>query len=293
MYAIINIAGQQMKVEKDQHLYVNRVAGKEGDKLRFEEVLLVENDGKIDVGIPAVSGAAVTATVVEHLKGDKVIVFKKKRRKGYQKRNGHRQLLTKISITGIEIGGKKQEDKAETKEKATAEKPAPVKREDTPKTEAKPATEAKAKTEEKPKVEAKPATESKAKVEEKPKAEAKPATESKAKVEEKPKAETKPAAAEKPKVEAKPEKKAADDLAMVEGIGPKISELLQKDGITSFAELAKTKVDRLKEILEAAGPAYASHAPDTWPEQAKLAAEGKFDELKELQDKLDGGVDRS
>lgn len=274
MYAIINIAGQQMKVEKDQHLYINRLAGKEGDNIRFDEVLLVENDGKIDVGAPAVSGAAVTATVVEHLKGDKVIIFKKKRRKGYQKRTGHRQLLTKISITGIEIGGKKQEDKAEAKKETKAEVPAAAKSED------------------KPKAETKPATAAKPKAEEKPKAETKPVVETKPKAEEKPKAETKAKAEEKPKAEAKAEKK-ADDLTMVEGIGPKISEVLQKEGITSFAELAKTKVERLNEILEAAGSAYASHTPDTWPEQAKLAAEGKFEELKELHDKLDGGVDRS
>lgn len=279
MYAIINIAGQQMKVEKDQHLYINRVAGKEGDNIRFDEVLLVENDGKIDVGLPAVSGAAVTATVVEHLKGDKVIIFKKKRRKGYQKRTGHRQLLTKISITGIEIGGKKQEDKAEVKKETKAEVSTAAKSEDKPKAETKPVAETKAKGEEKSKVETKPATETKPKAEEKPKVEAKPVAE------------------EKPKAEAKPEKesgeKAADDLTTVEGIGPKISEVLHKEGITTFAGLAKTKVERLKEILEAAGPAYVSHAPDTWPEQAKLAAEGKFDELKALQDKLDGGVDRS
>ena len=101
MYAIVNIAGQQMKVAKDQQVYVNRLPNKEGDKVTFDEVLLVDNNGKVNVGAPAVSGASVSAKVVEHLKGDKVIVFKKKRRKGYKKKNGHRQEFTKVLIKNI------------------------------------------------------------------------------------------------------------------------------------------------------------------------------------------------
>ncbi len=101
MYAIVNIAGKQMKVEKGMEIFVNRQEGKEGDKLTFDEVLLTDNDGKIQVGTPTVKGSKVTAKIVEHLKGDKVLVFKKKRRKGYQKKNGHRQYLTKISIDSI------------------------------------------------------------------------------------------------------------------------------------------------------------------------------------------------
>jgi len=126
MYAIVNIAGQQMKVAKDQQVYVNRLPNKTGDKVTFDEVLLVDNDGKISVGAPAVKGASVSAKIVEHLKGDKVIIFKKKRRKGYQTRNGHRQLLTKIAIDGISIGGaqkaaaKKEEPKAEAAPKKVA-----------------------------------------------------------------------------------------------------------------------------------------------------------------------------
>jgi len=126
MYAIVNIAGQQMKVAKDQQVYVNRLPNKEGDKLTFDEVLLVDNNGKVNVGAPAVKGASVSAKVVEHVKGDKVIIFKKKRRKGYQTRNGHRQLLTKIAIDGISVGGaskaaaKKEEPKAEAAPKKTA-----------------------------------------------------------------------------------------------------------------------------------------------------------------------------
>ncbi|MFT6996839.1 MAG: large subunit ribosomal protein L21 [Cryomorphaceae bacterium] len=126
MYAIVNIAGQQMKVAKDQQVYVNRLPNKAGDRVTFDEVLLVDNDGKISVGAPAVKGASVSAKIVEHLKGDKVIIFKKKRRKGYQTRNGHRQLLTKIAIDGISIGGaqkaavKKEEPKAEATPKEVA-----------------------------------------------------------------------------------------------------------------------------------------------------------------------------
>ena len=102
MYAIVEIAGQQFKVEKDQTLYVHRMnASNEGDSLDFGKILLVGNGDNVTVGAPTVEGAKVTATVLEHLKGDKVIVFKKKRRKSYQKQNGHRQQFTKIKITGI------------------------------------------------------------------------------------------------------------------------------------------------------------------------------------------------
>ena len=101
MYAIVEIAGQQFKVEKDQKIYVHRLEQKEGEKVTFDNVLLVDNDGKVKVGAPAVKGAAVETTVLEHLKGDKVIVFKKKRRKGYRKKNGHRQYLTSLKIDNI------------------------------------------------------------------------------------------------------------------------------------------------------------------------------------------------
>ena len=131
MYAIINIAGQQFKVEKDQQIFVHRLDNKVGDKVTFDQILFAENGDKMHVGAPAVSGATVTAKVIEHVKGDKVIVFKKKRRKGYQTRNGHRQMFTKISIDGISLDGKKVE-KAETPkpaEKTEAKKAAPVKKE--------------------------------------------------------------------------------------------------------------------------------------------------------------------
>jgi large subunit ribosomal protein L21 len=102
MYAIVEIAGQQFKVEKNQEIFVHRLDGEEGDKLDFENVLLIDNDQEVKVGTPNVEGAKVSVKVINHLKGDKVIVFKKKRRKGYQKKNGHRQYLTKISIEDIQ-----------------------------------------------------------------------------------------------------------------------------------------------------------------------------------------------
>jgi len=101
MYAIVEIAGQQFKVAQDQKVFVHRLDAKEGDKVTFDRVLLVDNAGKITLGAPAIEGANVTAEVVAHVKGDKVIVFKKKRRKGYQKQNGHRQSFTAIKVTGI------------------------------------------------------------------------------------------------------------------------------------------------------------------------------------------------
>ena len=101
MYAIVEIAGQQFKVEKDQKLFVHRLENAEGDSVSFDKVLLIDNDGKVQVGTPIIEEAKVTAKVLKHIKGEKVIVFKKKRRKGYAKRNGHRQQFTQIQIEAI------------------------------------------------------------------------------------------------------------------------------------------------------------------------------------------------
>jgi large subunit ribosomal protein L21 len=101
MYAIVEIAGQQFKVEKERKVYVHRLPQEEGADVTFERVLLIDNEGIVSIGAPVVEGAKVTATVLRHLKGDKVIVFKKKRRKGYKKKNGHRQYLSQIQITEI------------------------------------------------------------------------------------------------------------------------------------------------------------------------------------------------
>ena len=121
MYAIVEIAGQQFKVEKDQQIFVHRLEVKEGLKVDFENVLLTSDSGRINVGAPAVKGAKVTAKVLEHLKGNKVIIFKKKRRKGYKVKNGHRQYLTKLEI--LKIDEKADAKKAPAKKSETKAKP--------------------------------------------------------------------------------------------------------------------------------------------------------------------------
>ncbi len=225
MYAIVEIAGQQFKVAKDQKVYVHRLQDKEGSKVTFDNVLLLD-DGKVTLGAPAIEGAAVTAKILKHLKGDKVIVFKKKRRKGYKVKNGHRQYLSEIQIESIVASGAK---KAPAKKAEAPKKAAPVKKEAAVKVEK---------------------------------------------------------AAPAPKKAAAPKKAKADDLKKIEGIGPKIAETLVAGGIATFADLAKAKPAKISEIIEGVR---GNHIPDTWPQQAKLAADGKWDELKELQDKLDGG----
>ena len=130
MYAIVEIAGQQFKVEKDQQIFVHRLDSEEGSKVDFDKVLLMDDAGTVNVGAPVITGAKVTAKVLEHLKGDKVIVFKKKRRKGYKVKNGHRQYLTKLEILSIDAKAspaKKAAPKKEAKpvaKKATAKKTA-------------------------------------------------------------------------------------------------------------------------------------------------------------------------
>lgn len=129
MYAIVEIAGHQFKVEKDQKVFVNRLSTEEGKKVSFDNVLLIGNGNDVTLGAPAIDGAQVSAKVLKHLKGDKVIVFKKKRRKGYRVKNGHRQSLTEIVIEGITASGakkaapkkevKKVEPKVKVKEEAT------------------------------------------------------------------------------------------------------------------------------------------------------------------------------
>jgi large subunit ribosomal protein L21 len=127
MLAIVEIAGLQYKVEQNQKLFVNRLKGEKGDKVSFEKVLLTI-DGAITVGAPAVEGVSVQAEILDHVQADKVIVFKKKRRKGYKVKNGHRQQLTQIQI--VSIGGadapkaKKATKKETTEEVVAEEKPA-------------------------------------------------------------------------------------------------------------------------------------------------------------------------
>ena len=226
MYAIVEIAGQQFKVSKDQKVFVHRLSEDEGSKVTFDKVLLLDDNGTITLGAPAIEGASVEAKVLSHLKGDKVIVFKKKRRKGYKKKNGHRQSLSQIVIEGILATGSK---KAAPK-KEEAKKEAPAKAQKLVET---PAAEAKA-----------------------------------------------------PKAKAS---KKGDDLKLIEGIGPKAAEVLVAAGIDTFAKLAKTSAENVKEILDAAEAKVQHLDPTTWAQQAQLAADGKMDELKKLQDELNGG----
>ena len=129
MYAIVEIAGQQFKVSKDLKVYVHRLTNEEGSKVSFDKVLLLDDNGTITLGAPAIEGASVEAKVLQHLKGDKVIVFKKKRRKGYKKRNGHRQYLTQIVIEGITgLVAKKATAKKATAETTVEEVEAPAKK---------------------------------------------------------------------------------------------------------------------------------------------------------------------
>ena len=222
MYAIVEIAGQQFKVSKDLKVYVHRLANEEGSKVSFDKVLLLDDNGSVTLGAPAIEGASVEAKVLQHLKGDKVIVFKKKRRKGYKKRNGHRQYLTQILIEGIvATGAKKTAPKAEKVEAPKAEKLVETVEEKAPKA---------------------------------PKA-----------------------------------KKGGDDLVIIEGIGPKAAEALVEAGIDTFAKLAAASAEEVKAILDASTSKVQHLDPTTWAQQAQLAADGKMDELKKLQDELNGG----
>jgi large subunit ribosomal protein L21 len=130
MFAIVDIAGQQFKVAKDQKVFVHRLDAKTGDKVSFDQVFMLADGDKVTVGAPAIANASVEAKVVRHLKDDKVIVFKKKRRKGYRVKNGHRQSLTEIVIESVGVGkAKKAAPKAKAEApKAKAEAPKAVKK---------------------------------------------------------------------------------------------------------------------------------------------------------------------
>jgi len=130
MNAIVEISGKQFKVEKDSKLFVHRLEGKEGSKVTFDNVLLLDNGSKVTVGTPTIKGASIQAKILQHVKDNKIIVFKKKRRKGYKVKNGHRQALTEILIEKVneKSAAKKVETKTEAKKpvakKAATNKPA-------------------------------------------------------------------------------------------------------------------------------------------------------------------------
>ena len=210
MYAVIKTGGKQYRVAPGEKIKIEQIPADVGAQIVLDQVLMVSDGDAVKLGNPLVSGAKVSATVLGHGRGQKVKIFKMRRRKHYQKHQGHRQNYTELLISQIasDLGVFK--------------------------------------------------------------AQAKPVA----------------AAADKAKP-AQPTK--ADDLTKVEGIGPKINEILQGAGINSFADLAAAPVERLKELLTAAGSNFASHDPGTWPEQAALAAKGDWEAFDKLKAELDGG----
>ncbi|MBS1174964.1 MAG: rplU [Burkholderiaceae bacterium] len=208
MYAVIKTGGKQYRVVAGQKLKIEQIAADIGQQITLDEVLAVGSGEGLVVGTPLVSGASVIAEVLSQGRHDKVRIFKMRRRKHYQKRQGHRQNYTEILISDIAHGTQSA--------KASAAVAAPAKK-------------------------------------------------------------------------AAKTKKTGDDLTIIEGIGPKIAELFIAEGITTFAQLADTSVERMTEILHAAGSRFAMHKPDTWAQQSALARDGKMDELKALQDELNAG----
>jgi large subunit ribosomal protein L21 len=199
MYAVIKTGGKQYRVSAGDKIKVEQIAADVGQEIDIDQVLAVASDGQISVGTPLVSGASVKVTVVAQGLHDKVHIFKMRRRKHYQKRQGHRQAYTQLFVSQI----------ASALGTASA-------------------------------------------------------------------------------VYAAPESK-VDDLTKIEGIGPKINQLLVADGIRTFADLAAAPVERLQAVLQKAGARYAVHNPSSWPEQSALAAKGDWEAFKKLTDELDAG----
>ena len=253
MYAIVECGGRQYRAEEGHTFSVEKLPHEVGEQIELDNVLLLSNDGNITIGQPTISGASVLATVTDQYRGKKIFVWKYKPKKRYRKRRGHRQYYTRLRIDSIVVGGNGGVK--------VAKKAAPV--------EAEPVVE------ETPVVEA-------------------PVVEAP----EEPTVVVAPADVEEPTMIVEPEAEAVpapvdedatiivDDLKLIEGIGPKTATILMEANVMTFADLAGTSVDRLREILNEAS---VRGTPDTWPEQAALAAAGDMDGLKELQDALDGG----
>lgn len=252
MYAIVEIAGQQFKVEKDQKVFVHRLTEDEGKKVSFDNVLLIGDGNNITLGAPAIDGAQVGAKVLSHLKGDKVIVFKKKRRKGYRKKNGHRQALTEIIIESIVASGATKADKKEKAKPAKVEKPAKAEK-------ATPAKEAK-------------------------KADAKPTAKKEVEVSENlvTRAEHR---AEEANIEINIDKvlhsigtatKAeADDLKEINGIGPAYEQRLNEVGIYTYEQISKLKAADRDELAAIDGITREKIEAEEWVKQAKALLKDK------------------
>ena len=248
MYAIVEIAGQQIKVAKDQKVFVHRLPIEEGKKVSFDNVLLIGDGDNITIGAPAIDGAQIGAKVVKHLKGDKVIVFKKKRRKGFRKKNGHRQYLSEIMIESIVASGATPAKKEEAKKAA-------------PKKETKPAAKAETKK-------------------------AEPKSKAKKEVEVSENLVTRAEhRAEDAKIEINIDKvlhsigtalKAdADDLKLINGIGPVYEEKLNELGIYTFEQISKLKAADREELSAIDGITREKIEAEEWVKQAKELLKNK------------------
>ena len=203
MYAVIKTGGKQYKVAAGEKIKVEQIAADVGQEIVFDQVLAVGTGSSIIVGTPLVLGATVTVTVVSHGRGDKVRIFKMRRRKHYQKRQGHRQNYTELFFAEIADG-----KGGVVKASAPAVLSAPV----------------------------------------------------------------------------------TDDLEIIEGIGPKIAQVLVANGVTTFAQLADANSDAITAMLKASGGRFGLANPASWAEQSALLRDGKMDEFKALTDALVGGV---
>ena len=271
MYAVIKTGGKQYRVTPGDVLKVETLSAEIGAAINFEEVLMISDGDNLTVGTPTIASAKVAATVIAHGRAKKVEIIKFRRRKHHQKRTGHRQNFTQVQIQNI--NGKGAPEKVMAPKTADAEADAS--------TAAKPATKKAAKPAAK-KV-AKPATAKKASATKETTAEKKPA---------KATAEKKPAAKKAaPKKAVAKKSSGADDLTKIEGIGPKAAQALVDAGLASFADLSKAKVPAVQKILDESEGRFGAMNPGTWPKQAKLAADDKWDELKKWQDEMDGGVE--
>jgi len=251
MYAVIKTGGKQYRVSPGDKLKVETIDAEVGASFDFDTVLMISDGDKLTVGTPTIASAKVTAEVVAHGRAKKVEIIKFRRRKHHQKRTGHRQNFTQVEIQSINGKG------------------AIAKKKDAPAKKAK-AADSDSDAKSTKKAPAKKAAPKKV-------AEKKPATK-----------KATPAKKAAPK---KSTAKKADDLTKIEGIGPKAAEALIAAGLATFADLGKAKVPAIQKILDESDGKFGMMKPATWPKQAKMAADGKWDELKKWQDDMDGGVE--
>ena len=248
MFAVVKTGGKQYRLSIGEKIKIEQIAAEPGQVVALPEVLAIGSGEAITLGTPVVTGATVHATVLRHGRDDKVRIFKMRRRKHYQKHQGHRQWFTEIFISEITLGAQSAKEAPSADLLAQRAAVSGVGLAFTPKKNKDGSTVT-------------PPT-------------AKPVAK---------------LALADTATKKTTKKSGADDLTVIEGIGPKIASLCNDAGIVTFAQLADAPVTQLSEILHAAGPRFSMHKPDTWGQQAALARDGKFDELKALQDALDGG----